>query len=271
MSISRQFIRQAQAAPMLTPDEERELAALSRAGDDKAAERLLASHFRFVVAIARNYRSSGVPFADLVQQGMVGLLQAARKFDADTHDNRFATYAMWWIRSAMQDYVVRSWSLVRVGTTNAQKALALALRKAMAEGPGALSEELAARLAARFATSLAEVTALARRLAAPDASLDAEPAGAGSGWHDRLRDPAPTPEEMVAERSEAGHRSRLVAAAMAALSPRERLIIMKRHLSDLAPSLETLAGELELSKERVRVLEKKALAKLRELLAPLAP
>lgn len=255
---------------MLTPEEERELARRASAGDGPATERLMASHFRFVLKLAQRYRATGVSLADLVQEGMVGLSLAARKFDPDTYDNRFATYAMWWIRAAMQDHVVRSWSLVRLGTTNAQKALFLAVRKRLSEGAAGLSsDDWAAGLAARFATPLAEVKALAVRVKGRDLGLDAPAGPGGEAWLDHLADPGPTPEDTALARSEARFRTRLIAAALAALDPRERLIIARRHLSELKPSLEAVAGELHLSKERVRVLEKKALAKLRALLQPL--
>lgn len=268
MTLSWRLLTLARHAPMLSAEEERDLARRASAGDGSAAERLMVSHFRFVLKLAKRYRASGVSLADLVQEGMLGLQMAARKFDPDSHDNRFATYAMWWIRAAMQDHVVRSWSLVRHGTTNAQKALFLAVRKRLAEGAGALPEDWAAALAARFATPLAEVKALAARIKARDLGLDALSA-AGATWLERLPDPGPTPEDAVIEQSEARFRSRMIGAALAALDPRERLIIARRHLSDLKPSLEAVAGEMQLSKERVRVLEKKALAKLRTLLAPL--
>lgn len=255
---------------MLTPEEERELARRASAGDGPATERLMASHFRFVLKLAQRYRATGVSLADLVQEGMVGLSLAARKFDPDTYDNRFATYAMWWIRAAMQDHVVRSWSLVRVGTTNAQKALFLAVRKRLSDGAAGLPDDWAAGLAARFATPLAEVKALAARVKGRDLGLDAPAWPGGEAWLDHLADPGPTPEDAALARSEARFRTRLIAAALAALDPRERLIIARRHLSELRPSLEAVAGELHLSKERVRVLEKKALAKLRTLLQPLA-
>lgn len=255
---------------MLSAEEERELARRACSGDGSATERLMVSHFRFVLKLAQRYRATGVSLADLVQEGMVGLSLAARKFDPDSHDNRFSTYAMWWIRAAMQDHVVRSWSLVRLGTTNAQKALFLAVRKRLGEGGAAPGDDWAAALAARFKTPIAEVKALAARVARRDLALDAGAEAGDSSWLDRLPDPAPTPEEAALERSEHRARTRLVAAALAALDARERLIIVRRHLSDLKPSLECLAGEMQLSKERVRVLEKKALAKLRTLLAPLA-
>lgn len=259
----------AKDAPVLSAEEERDLLRRSSAGDAAAAERLLASHLRFVMRIARRYRGAGVPLSDLVQEGVLGLLHAIRKFDVE-HNNRFATYAVWWIRRAMQDYVMRSWSMVRIGTTNAQKALFLALRRCLADGSGTVPEDLAAVLAARFSVPLAEVTALAHRIAHPDVSADAVRTEGGA-LLERLRDPAPSPEEMAEARSERHAQSRMVAAALAALDPRERLIIARRHLSELAPSLESLAREMHLSKERVRVLEKKAMAKMRDILVMLMP
>ncbi len=254
---------------MLSAEEERELARRASSGDGSATERLMVSHFRFVLKLAQRYRASGVSLADLVQEGMVGLSLAARKFDPDSHDNRFATYAMWWIRAAMQDHVVRSWSLVRLGTTNAQKSLFLAVRKRLADGTGALPDDWAAGLAARFATPIAEVRALAARVKGRDLPLDAPAVGGGDNWLAQLPDPSPNPEEAALARSEDTARARLVAAALAALDARERLIIVRRHLSDLKPSLDSLAREMRLSKERVRVLEKKALGKLRMRLEPL--
>ncbi|NFV81962.1 sigma-70 family RNA polymerase sigma factor [Magnetospirillum aberrantis] len=268
MTLSWRFHTLAHQAPMLSQEEERELARRACCGDGSATERLMASHFRFVLKLAQRYRASGVAMADLIQEGMVGLSLAARKFDPDAHDNRFSTYAMWWIRAAMQDHMVRSWSLVRVGTTNAQKALFLAVRKRLAEG--APAEEWAAALAARFKTPLAEVKALAARVTGRDLTLDAAEPGDGA-WVERLPDPGPNPEEVALARSERRARVRSIAAAMAALDTRERLIIVRRHFSELKPSLDCLAKEMQLSKERVRVLEKKALDKLRVLLQPLVP
>lgn len=255
---------------MLTAEEERDLVRRAASGDGPATERLMISHLRFVLKLAKQYGGAGISVADLVQEGLLGLSHAARKFDPDRHDNRFATYAMWWVRAAMQDHVVRSWSLVRLGTTNAQKALFLALRRRLSEGAESLSEEWTAQLAVRFATPLAEVKALAARAMGRDLGLDAQDAVGEGSWLERLPDPAPTPEDVVLARSEMRVRSRLIAAALAALDPRERLIIVRRYLSDLKPSLDALAGEMRLSKERVRVLEKKALGKLHLHLHPLA-
>ncbi len=278
MSLPRPLLRAAREAPMLSAEEERDLACRSLAGDRAAAERLMQCHFRFVLSLARRYRGAGVSFAELVQEGMVGLCQAVRRFDADNYGTRFSSYASWWIRSAMQDHVVRSWSLVRIGTTNAQKAMALAIRRKLvtldpASGGEADSQagldDLAQNLAQRFAIPLGDVRALIARLRGRDLTLDA-PADSqtGQSWSDRLPDPAPSPEIVALEKSELCNRRRLLVGALQRLDPRERLIIVKRHLSDLAPSLETLAHEMSLSKERVRVLEKKALAKLRALMLP---
>ncbi len=172
--LSNSLLREASRQPILDRDEERLLARQSEAGDVDASSRLIASHLRFVIKIARGYRSSGLPMADLVQEGTIGLIHAVRKFDPD-RDVRLSTYAMWWIKAAIQDYTVRSWSLVRIGTTNAQKALFLRLRQMTSELIGnaeELSDELAANLAKSFNTTSTEVAALARRVRGRDWSLD---------------------------------------------------------------------------------------------------
>ena len=168
------LMRDAARQPMLDHAEEQSLVRRSGAGDRDAAHRLLASHLRFVIKIARSYRRSGLPMADLIQEGTLGLMHAIRRFDPDK-GVRLSTYAMWWIRAAMQDYAVRSWSLVRIGTTNAQKALFLRLRRLTAElkeGAEGLSDDLIASLAKRFDTTAAEVRALARRVRGGDSSLE---------------------------------------------------------------------------------------------------
>src|SRR5690349_11458181 len=193
--------------PYLTPDEERDLALRSAAGDEVAAERLVASHLRVVVRIARSYGRFGLPVNDLIQEGTVGLIQAVRKFNPDS-GARLGTYAMWWIRAAIQDYVVRSWSLVRVGKTAAHKALFFALKRVAAERKVALdglNEDTLATLATRFDMPPAEVTGLARRIAGFDQSLDMPLPGSegddAESFLDQLPTEQPTPEEILEERS----------------------------------------------------------------------
>ena len=255
------------AIPLLTPDEERDLAQKARSGDERAQLRLVQSHLRLVAKLARPYRGTGLPIADLMQEGVIGLMHAVRKFNPDK-DARLATYAAWWVRSAIQDHVIRSWSIVRIGTTSAQKSLFLQLRKRLAEGAGTLNDEAALTLAQRFGATASDVWALARRVALPDASIDQRADSSDRTIAETLSAPDPSPEEIVAERRAVRSRKQALTEALAALSPRERLIIMRRHLAEKCPSLETVAREVGLSKERVRQLEKKALAKMRSMLQP---
>ena len=268
------MVRTAARQPMLGDEEERQLARRSGAGDIEAARRLIVSHLRFVIRIARNYRGSGLPMTDLIQEGTLGLIQAVRRFNPD-RGVRLSTYAMWWIRAAIQDYVVRSWSLVRIGTTNTQKALFLRLRRTTAElisGAEDLSDELIAKLAARFGTTAAEVAALARRIAGGgDQSLD-QPVSAGEDRDgtlmERMASKEPTPEEALAEASEHRFLAQTINKALAMLPPREQLIIRKRYFEDVRQTFDAIGREIGLSKDRVRQLEARALEKLRDLLHP---
>ncbi len=273
--IRRGLLAAAVDEPVLGRDEERELARRAEAGDADAAGRLIASHLRFVIKIARRYRGSGLPMSDLIQEGTVGLIRAVRRFNPD-RGVRLSTYAMWWIRSAIQDHVMHSWSLVRMGTTNAQKAMILRLRQVTAEligGAEGLSDEITARLAKSFGATANEVATLARRLAGGDWSLDQPMAGPGGDgdqrtWMDCLASDAPTPEQAVAEASERRFVSEIVGKALAMLPPREQLVIRKRYFEEVRQTFEAIGRELGVSKDRVRQLETRALAKLRELLQP---
>ena len=271
--IRRGLLAAAVDEPVLGRDEERELARRAEAGDADAAGRLIASHLRFVIKIARRYRGSGLPMSDLIQEGTVGLIRAVRRFNPD-RGVRLSTYAMWWIRSAIQDHVMHSWSLVRMGTTNAQKALILRLRQVTAEligGAEGLSDEITARLAKSFGATANEVATLARRLAGGDWSLDqpmAGPDGDQRTWMDCLTSDAPTPEQAVAEANERRFVSDIVGKALAMLPPREQLVIRKRYFEEVRQTFEAIGRELGVSKDRVRQLETRALATLRELLQP---
>ena len=257
--------------PMLNRREEMDLARRSMTGDPAAAARLITSHLRFVLKVARAYRNSGLPMNDLVQEGTIGLIQAVRRFNPD-RDVRLATYARWWIRAAIQDYVVRSWSLVRVGTTAAQKALFLRLRRMTSEikdGTEALNEDLLASLAKRFGVPVRDVATLARRASGLDYSLNMPAAnGAREDWIDRLPDDRSNPEERVTAASQSRFWRRLLGRALGMLSPREQVIIQKRYLAEASLTLEALGRELGISKERVRQLEARALDKLRGVLVP---
>jgi len=269
-TISSQFgalLRQ----PRLTQGEERELFHRVQRGDAAATAKLVLSHLRFVVHIARRYRRYGHPLADLIQEGMVGLMLAVRRFNPE-RDVRLATYAMWWIRASIQDYVVRSRSLVKIGTTAAQKSLFFNLRRRLGElmESDSVSDDFARALAERFNTSVAEVASFARRIARPDQSLDAPATEDGtSRLIDLMRDERPTPEDALVRASEGRQWRDWLVDALAALPPRELTIIRRRFLADKAPSRAALGTELGLSKERVRQLEMRALARLKSFLQAL--
>lgn len=260
----------ARREPLLSLQEEHDLAQRLRAGDEAAARRLIVSHLRFVIRIARRYRSTGLPLADLVQEGTVGLILAVRRFRPE-RGARLSTYAMWSIRAAIQDYVVRSWSTVRVGTTAKQKSLFFSLQRVLSGDTSAL-ETCLADFARRSGNRMADILIVARRLAARDRSLDV-PALDADGYPGsvlaNLADDRPDPEQRLAAASE----RRLIAAAIVAgcarLAPRELHIIRRRYLAQASATLEAVARDLNLSKERVRQLERQALAKLRDAMAPL--
>lgn len=274
---SLRMLRAVARQPMLAQEEEHRLARDASAGDQEAAGRLILGHLRMVIKVARSYRGSGLPMSDLVQQGTLGLIHAVRKFNPD-RGIRLSTYARWWVRASIQEHVVRSWSMVRVGTTNAQKALFLRLRrmrldlKDSAEG---LSDDIAQKLARGFGTTTAEVRSLARRLAGGgDQSLD-RPASAAddtgpvrSTWLDNLVCPRPNPEEVLAEASEKRFLSEMVDKAMGLLPPRERLIIERRYFTEARATFESIGREIGLSKDRVRQLERIALERLYDMLRP---
>lgn len=252
--------------PRLSRDEERDLIRRLRLGDTAAATRLITSHLAFVRHIARRYRNYGHPLTELIQEGTVGLLEAVKRFNPD-RDVRLATYAMWWIRASIQDYVVRSRSLVKIGTTAAQKSLFFNLRRRMGELiEGELPSEDFAALAERFNTTVADVLSLARRIAGTDQSLDSTITRDGdTALIDQVADERPNPEELVAADEFRIWYDKLT-AALANLPPRELFIIQRRFLADIVPSREAIGKELGLSKERVRQLEIRALDRLRGML-----
>ncbi|TVR97016.1 MAG: sigma-70 family RNA polymerase sigma factor [Rhodospirillales bacterium] len=255
--------------PLLARDEECELARRAEAGDGEAVHRLVGSHLRFVIKIARSYRGMGLPMTELVQQGALGLVQAVRRFDPD-QGVRLSTFAMWSIRAAIQNHVLASWSLVRAGTGNAQKTLVLKLKRMaqdLRSNGGRLNEDLIAAMARRFGVATGEVGALARRIVGGDASLD-HVSGAGVALADRLASDEATPEQQVVAARQQWFLSQALAKALGALSPRERLVIQRRYLDDVKPTFAAIGRDLGVSKDRVRQLESRALRKLRELLNP---
>ncbi|MCP5364586.1 MAG: sigma-70 family RNA polymerase sigma factor [Hyphomicrobiales bacterium] len=256
--------------PHLEREEELELVRRADAGDPDAMHRLVGSHLRYVLKIARRYRGWGVPMSDLVQEGTLGFLQAVRRFNPD-QGARLSTYASWWIRSSIQDTVLRSWSVVRLGTSNAQKMLAFKL-KAMADqviaANGALSEEAMTWLAKSFGTTVSDVSRLATRMVCRDSLLETarnnetEP-------RETLSSDLPTPEQICARKREVERLRIMIGDALARLTPREQLVIRKRYLEEVRATFDAIGRELGVSKDRARQLEAAALAKLREALQPL--
>ncbi|HYD88675.1 MAG TPA: RNA polymerase factor sigma-32 [Vitreimonas sp.] len=268
---AQSYLRTAMRAPLLDAMHERELARRWRdEGDERALHKLITAYLRLVVAMASRFRHYGLPMSDLVQEGNVGLMQAAARFEPE-REVRFSTYASWWIRSAMQDFVLRNWSIVRTGTTSAQKALFFNLRRLRAKigdvGDAVMSAEASSRVALALRVPEREVEAMAARLSAPDRSLNAPLTEEGDGeWQDLLADESDSPELMVMQAHDGAARVSLVHQALRELSARERLIIQERKLEDEAVTLEALGERLGISKERVRQIEGNALEKLRRAL-----
>jgi RNA polymerase sigma-32 factor len=253
---------------MLGAEQERELAEKSAAGDLNATHLLVNSHLRLVVKIAMGYRGYGLPVDELVSQGNIGLMQAVERFDPQ-RGFRLATYAMWWIRAAMQEYIVHSWSLVKIGTTSEQKKLFFNLRrvkqKIEAIEEGDLPPQTVTRIADMLNVPETEVVNMNRRLAAADASLNAPLRGEGeTEWQDWLIDEGEGQEAKLAAVEELSYRRELLDDAMRFLSERERDIVSQRHLNDKPVTLEQLSRFYGISRERVRQIEVGALAKLKK-------
>lgn len=267
---NRSFVREVMRRPLLSQEEELELARRWRDDRDEAAlHDLVNAYGRLVVATAARLRHYGLPSGDLVQQGNIGLMEAAMRFDPE-RGVRFSSYAGWWVRSAMQDFILRNWSIVRVGTTVSQKSLFFNLRRLRAkiEGrPGAgLSNEDRREIADHLNVRIDEVETMENRLIA-DLSLNAPIAQDGEDdWQDLLPDARPSPEDVVIGQKDGETRSRWLAAAIGELTPREQLIIHRRRLADQGATLEQLGKQLQVSKERVRQLENRALAKLKGIM-----
>lgn len=268
---SQRFMRAAMRAPLLAADHERELARRWRDGrDERALHELITAYIRLVVAMAARFRHYGLPMSDLVQEGSVGLMQAAARFEPE-REVRFSTYASWWIRSAMQDFVLRNWSIVRTGTTSAQKSLFFNLRRLRAKigdiSDTRISPDSRARVAHALNVPEHDVEAMAARMSAPDRSLNAPLTEEGDGeWQDLLAADGDDPEAEAMYAHDTAARAQLVQNAMADLSDRERLIIRERKLEEESVTLEALGARLGISKERVRQIEGNALEKLRRAL-----
>lgn len=266
------FIKASMREPLLSRDHEFDLAKKWREkSDERALHDLVRAYTRLVVSTATRFRNYGLPMGDLVQEGNVGLMQAAARFEPD-REVRFSTYAAWWIRSAMQDYILRNWSIVRTGTTAAQKSLFFNLRRlrariddASSANGGSMSQAGREWIAKELHVDVGEVESMEMRLSGSDQSLNAPISEAGDDdWQDFLADQRPSPEEVVIGMRDAQTRSQWLAEALGELSPRERTIISQRRLRDEGATLEELGRELGVSKERVRQLEHRALLKLRE-------
>lgn len=268
---AQSYLRSAMRAPLLDAQHERDLARLWREEDDeRALHELITAYLRLVVAMAARFRHYGLPMSDLVQEGNVGLMQAAARFEPE-REVRFSTYAAWWIRSAMQDFVLRNWSIVRTGTTSAQKALFFNLRRLRAKigdvGDAVMSTEATSSVAKALRVSEREVQAMAARLSSPDRSLNAPLTEEGDGeWQDLLADDAEGPEALIMSSHDGDARAQLVRDALRDLSDRERLIIRERKLEEEQVTLEALGERLGISKERVRQIESVAMEKLRRAL-----
>ena len=253
--------------PMLEPEEEYMLAKRWREHEDSdAAHRLVTSHLRLVAKIAMGYRGYGLPVNEIISEGNVGMMQAVKRFDPE-RGFRLATYAMWWIKASIQEYVLRSWSLVKIGTTAAQKKLFFNLRKAKghikAIEDGDLRPENVKLIAAKLGVTEEEVISMNRRLAAPDHSLNAPMRADSEGeWQDWLVDDSPSAETMLAEREQKDDRSELLTEGMKVLNERERHILTERRLKDEPATLEDLSKQYDISRERVRQIEVRAFEKL---------
>ncbi len=261
------YLTEIRKFPLLTPEDEFMFAKRWREHEDpEAARKLVTSHLRLVAKIAMGYRGYGLPVSEIVSEGNVGLMQAVKRFDPD-RGFRLATYAMWWIRASIQEYVLRSWSMVKMGTTAAQKKLFFNLRKAKnnigAIEEGDLTPEHLATLSDQLGVTSTEVTEMNRRLSGGDASLNAPLRSDGeSEWQDWLADDTADQETRLAEREEMGDRHTLLVDAMKDLTERERDILQARRLQDEPATLEELSQKYGVSRERVRQIEVRAFEKL---------
>jgi len=267
-SLSR-YLHQIREFPMLTVDEEYMLSKRWLEHDDvDAAGQMVNSHLRLVAKIAMGYRGYGLPVAELISEGNVGMMQAVKRFDPEK-GFRLATYAMWWIRAAIQEYILHSWSLVKMGTTAAQKKLFFNLRKIKGQlkaiDDGDLHPETVTKIADRLNVSENDVVQMNRRMAAPDGSLNAPVRIDGDGeWQDWLVDDTPDQEVMLAESEELNQRRSWLTEGMQSLNEREQHILTERRLKEDPSTLEELSEQYDISRERVRQIEVRAFEKLQK-------
>lgn len=253
--------------PMLHAEEEYTYAKAWRSqGDLQSAHRLVTSHLRLVAKIAMGYRGYGLPIADLIAEGNIGLMQAVKRFDPDK-GFRLSTYAMWWIRASIQEYILHSWSLVKIGTTAAQKRLFFNLRRMKKDlqtiDEGQLTPAQVKTIAQRLDVAEQDVVSMEQRLSGHDHSLNALVRADGeSEWQDWLVDERDNQETKLGDSEELAERQKMLQGALARLNPRERAIIAKRRMTYPPATLEDLAQEYQISRERVRQIEAKAFSKL---------
>ncbi len=267
----RRYLHEIRQFPMLAPDEEYILAKAWRDRADKeAAHRLVTSHLRLVAKIAMGYRGYGLPIADLISEGNVGMMQAVRRFEPE-RGFRLATYAMWWIRASIQEYILHAWSLVKIGTTAAQKKLFFNLRRLKGQmkqiDAGDLPAEAVTKIATDLGVSEQEVVQMDRRLAGPDQSLNApmrNDGEEGGQWQDWLVDESASQESKLADEEESTRRRKMLEKALGKLNARERAILVARRLKDDPDRLEDLARKFDISRERVRQIETRAFEKLQQ-------
>jgi RNA polymerase sigma-32 factor len=280
IGVRRGFVKAAMNAPFLTREEERELAVdWVHRRNERALHKLAHAHMRLVIALAVRFRNYGLSMPDLIQEGHVGLLEAAARFEPE-REVRFSTYATWWIRASIQDHILRNWSIVRGGTSSAQKALFFNLRRlrariSQAAGSAASMDAVYAEIATAVGVSKNDVATMAARMSGNDLSLNAPLAdsdgGASSDRMDFLTDTQPLPDAIVEETIDSNRRMNWLKAAFTVLTDREARIIRERRLQDDAATLESLGARLGISKERVRQIENRALEKLKLALLELQP
>src|SRR5579883_3180677 len=263
------YLQEIRKFPLLDQGEEYMLAKRWREhADPDAAQKLVTSHLRLVAKIAMGYRGYGLPLSELISEGNVGMMQAVKRFDPD-RGFRLATYAMWWIRAAIQEYILHSWSLVKMGTTAAQKKLFFNLRRLKGQmqaiDEGDLNPEQVSAVATKLGVPEADVISMNRRLAAPDHSLNAPVRADSEGeWQDWLVDEGESQETLIADREELSGRKALLAGALKTLNDRERHILIERRLKDNPTTLEELSQQYGISRERVRQIEVRAFEKLQK-------
>ncbi|WP_456385850.1 RNA polymerase sigma factor RpoH [Profundibacter sp.] len=271
------YLQSIRKFPMLEPEEEYMLAkSWVEREDTEAAHKMVTSHLRLAAKIAMGYRGYGLPTAEVISEANVGLMQAVKRFDPEK-GFRLATYAMWWIRASIQEYVLRSWSLVKLGTTSAQKKLFFNLRKAKARigalEDGDMRPENVKRIATDLGVTETEVISMNRRMSGGDASLNAQVGSDGEGtmqWQDWLEDEDADQAGDYAEKDELDVRRELLGEAMDVLNDREKDILEQRRLKDKPVTLEVLSGQYEVSRERIRQIEVRAFEKIQNRMRDLA-